>query len=318
MTGNEVRTSPLAGMDTSFAGYVRRRMAKDGLHMDNGVPDYAFALDYELRRKLAKIPFFDNICQKVMETYVAQEIQTINQQGLAVGPNQYPEIYEMGKDCAHKLGIAIPNIFVVYSASMNAYTVAADDVSPIVVLYSALLERMTPGEIKCVIAHECGHIHNRHSVYQSVIRILLGTVNMERPETITPVSIANTLLMQMWTRAGEVTADRAAMICADNIEDAISVNKKFLYGAVMNAHVDVNIDELRRQFEETVNNPMKIMELMTDHPSSIRRILADKEFEECDVLYSWRPDFKKPDTVMRSKAETDERCKKLVNIIRNK
>ena len=311
MIGSNTRPSPLAHIDTSFAGYVSRRQAKDSLHMVNGVPDYAFALDYELRTKLAKIPYFDNISQKVTDTFVAQEIQKINQQGLAVGPNQYPEIYEMGKDCAHKLGIGIPNIFVVYDPTMNAYTIAADDVSPIIVLHSALVERMSPGELKCVIAHECGHIHNRHAVYKTIIRVLLDSSGGL-------VSAANTILMQLWTRAGEITADRAAMICADSIEDAISVNKKFLYGAVQNASVEINIDEVRRQFEETVNNPMKIMEALTDHPSSVRRILADKEFEECEVLYGWRPDFKKPDTITRNKAETDERCKKLVNIFDNK
>jgi hypothetical protein len=80
---------------------------------------------------------------------------------------------------------------------------------------------MSPGELKCVIAHECGHIHNRHAVYKTIIRVLLDSSGGF-------VSAANTILMQLWTRAGEITADRAAMICADSIEDAIRVNKKFL------------------------------------------------------------------------------------------
>ena len=33
-------------------------------HLDNGVPDYAFALDYQLRQRLGQILQFYNLCKK--------------------------------------------------------------------------------------------------------------------------------------------------------------------------------------------------------------------------------------------------------------
>lgn len=307
--------SPLNKIDINFAHYVARRKATENQHMVNGIPDYSFALDNELRGKLKSIPGFYAISKKICATIVSRQMQLINQQGLAVGPNQFPEIYKMGVDCAKRLGIGVPNIFVVNDTSINAYTIAADDVSPLIVLHSGIIERMTPGELKCVIGHECGHIHNQHGVYKTVLSTILdsgkGTLGMV-------LSAANIALMQFWTRAGEITADRAAIICSDSVDDAMTVNKKLIYGATMNTNYEVNIDALREQLEETFNNPTRIIELMSDHPNSIRRVLADKEFEECEVFYQWRPELKKPGMVMRTKEATDQRCKKLVNIMDNK
>ncbi len=313
MTG---QPSPLGAIDVSFARYVARRQNDEQRHMVHGIPDYAFAMDYELRRRLTQIPHFEAICHKIMSTVVAYQTQLMNQAALAVTANQFPEIYRMGTECAHRLGIGVPNIFVMNSVEINAFTCAADDISPIIVLHSGLVERLTPGELKCVIAHECGHIHNNHSVFKSVIGVLMD--NGARSLGSLLISEANKALMTLWIRAGEVTADRAAMICADRVEDAISVNEKLLYGAMMNTNYQVNTEELRLQFEHAISNPARILELLFDHPTPVRRILAEKEFEECEVFYNWRPELKKPNAVMRTMADTDERCKKIVNTLNNK
>lgn len=315
--------SPLKNMDISFAAYVRRREAAGSAHMEGGVPDYAFALDSELRKKLMQIPGLYTIGKKVLNTHVSREIQIINQQGLAVGPDQFPDIYRMGVDCAHRLGIGVPNMFVINDPTMNAYTIAADDISPIVVLHSGIVERMTPGELKCVIAHECGHIHNNHTVLKIMVnRILSLSANFVATLALTAANIA---LMNSWTRAGEVTADRAALICADDAQDALNVNYKLMYGGALNNASAMNIDALRRQMEEIFNSPTRIMELgdlaslnLNDHPGTIRRVFTEMEFMECETYYKWRPELKKPGAVQRRKDEVDERCKKLVNILNNK
>lgn len=311
------KRSPLSGIDTSFSHYVEKRQEVVGKHMKGSVPDYAFALDYELRRKLDQIPHFYSISRKICATIETRQLQIYNQQAVAVGPAQYPEIYQMGIDCAHKLGIGVPNIFIYSSSQMNAFTYASDNTSPMIVLYTGIIDRLTPGELKCVIAHECGHIHNQHSVYKNVIQTLLnsgsGTLGFF-------LSTANLALMQFWTRAGEITADRAAMLCAEDTRDAINVQAKLLSGGIINKEFqqEINIDALRAQLDMTLENPTRMLEITSDHPSGVRRIFASKEFEECELFYEWRPELKKPGVIMRTKEETDERCKKLVNIMKNR
>lgn len=310
--------SPIAHIDTSFADYAEQCKRQQSVHMTGSVPDYAFALDYELRRQLDKIPGFRSICKKIAATYETREMQVVNQQGMQVGPNQFPEIYEMGVDCARKLGIGIPNIYLVNEVVMNAYTMASDDTSPLLVLHSGIVDRMTPGELKAVIGHECGHIHNQHVVYKNVINKLLTSSSIVLGSFV--LSAANTALMQFWTRAAEVTADRAGMICADEISDAFSVNAKLASGGTMNTAYTqtMDLETLQQQLEMTLENPIRIMEFNTDHPSSVRRVFCEQEFSQCETLYSWRPEWKKPGMTLRSKAETDERCRKLVNVWQNK
>ncbi len=308
-------TSPLGGIDVSFARYVSKRKAQESQHLVGGVPDYSFDLDNEMRKKLNAIPGFYSVAKKLCATYVAREIQLLNQSGLAVGPNQFPEIYQMGVECAGRLGIGVPNIYIKNVTEMNAYTVAGDDSAPTIILFSGIVERMTPGELKCVIGHECGHVHNQHGVYQVAVDYILRS---GKGMAGLILSGANMALMQFWTRAAEITADRAAVICADRVEDAVGVNKKLTYGAMLGGEYDVNIDALREQLEITMKNPTKILEITANHPNSIRRVLADLEFAECEVFYRWRPEMKRPGVVERTKEQTDARCKKLVNIIDNK
>lgn len=326
----DIPPSPLRKIDTSFAAYVNKRQAAQSKHMVGGVPDYAFAMDDELRRKLMQVPGFYSVGRKLLSTQVAREMERVKQKGLAVGPNQFRDIYQMGVDCARRLGIGVPNMFVVDDVTMNAYTIAADDVSPIVVIHSGLVERMTPGELKCVIAHECGHIHNNHAILKCMVQMVmnLGSGLMGLGMAI---SGATMMLINFWTRAGEVTADRAALICCDDVQDALNVDFKFLYGAAMKNAEEMNLDALRQQMDEILNSPTRVMELgsfqqtaqgmqvyLNDHPGSIRRVFTGIEFTECETLYSWRPELKKPGTIVRSKQDTDERCKKLVAILDTK
>ena len=310
--------SPIRMIDTSFENYVTKRKLENSVHMNGTVPDYAFALDYELRSKLDAIPRFHSLCKKITSTIESREIQIINQGALKVGPNQFPEIYQMGVECAHRLGIGIPNIYIKGTPEMNAYTYASDDTSPLLVLYTGIVDRMTPGELKVVIGHECGHIHNQHLVYETVIRkILTGATGLTGNIIF---SAANMSLMHFWTRAAEVTADRAAIICADNFEDVISVNAKLASGGTLNTTYQktMDVDAICEQLLMTLDNPTRLLEIQRDHPAFARRVFCSKEFEQCEVLYSWRPDMRKPGTRVHKKDETDAKCKKLVSFYKNK
>ena len=120
----------------------------------------------------------------------------------------------------------------------------------------------------------------------------------------------------------------AALACSGQLFDP----GKLLSGGLLNNSADMDLEALRDQMEEIFNSPTRILEFgsisvgnngnlsayLMDHPNSMRRVFADLEFAECETFYSWRPDMKKPGAVVRSKKETDDRCRKLVNILQNK
>jgi hypothetical protein len=122
--------------------------------------------------------------------------------------------------------------------------------------------------------------------------------------------------LKAWDRAAEVTADRAGMICADSLEDCISVEMKLMYGAAFGEH-QVDLDSLKEQLEMQMSNAVKFLEINFDHPTSVRRIMAEEEFAKCKVYYDWRPDLMKPNSVMHSREECDERCRTYIALTEN-
>jgi len=314
--------SPLIDLDYRFETYLKKRKAYLSKHMQgNGLPDYAYKMDYEYRKKLDSIPGVYDAARKIASTVVAQEMQKANLDYLAVGPEQFPEIYQIACDCAKKLGIAIPNIYIRSQGVLNAYAYASDDVEPFIVITEFALERLTIGELQALIGHECGHVHNYHSTYDTLTSILanaglIGTSMVD--QLLAQVFSAGVqLTLKMWSRAAEVTADRAALICCDNIEDAFSLNKKFLYGGVKvedKITTELNIESLQKQLNVSYDSAIRYLELNATHPATIKRILAEMEFAECETFYQWRPDLKKAGQTLRTKEEADLRCKKFIDV----
>lgn len=304
-----------------FREYIRRRQEMESTRLSgNGLPDYAFAMDYELRKKLDSIPHLYSIGKNICGTLASRYMHHYNMKNLLVGPDQFPDVYDIGCECARRLGIGIPNIYIVNDQSVNACTIATDDVEPVIAINSGLYERFTLGELKCVIGHECGHIHNQHGIYNMLGSIVLNTgllagaiSGMISSQLMSLLTASSKLALNAWSRAAEVTCDRAGMICCDRVEDAYNVNAKFTYGAAFGEHT-INLEALQRQLEENMESIARMDELLYDHPVASRRIAAEMEFAQSEVFYRWRPDLKEPGAVMRSREETDERCRRYVDV----
>ena len=313
--------SPLRSMEHSFRAYTARRKAVEERRMSgNGLPDYAFSSDYEYRKRLDAIPHFYSVAKKICGTYASRTLQEVNMAGMLVGPEQYPEVYQMGCDCARILGIGIPNIYIVNDQTLNAYTIGTDDIEPLIVIHSGLYERVTPGELRCVIGHECGHIQNQHGIYDMLKQILVaaGTsaAGLLSVQLMNLMTQGVQFLLNAWSRAAEVTCDRAGMICSERVEDAYSVNAKLLYGAAIGDKETVNLEALKKQLEMQMGTLVRLEELFADHPAAVRRIMAEMEFARCEVFYRWRPELKEAGQSVCTKEETDERCRRYVDVIR--
>ena len=122
-------------------------------------------------------------------------------------------------------------------------------------------------------------------------------------------------LLNAWDRAAEVTCDRAGMICSERVEDAYSVNAKLLYGAAIGDKETVNLEALKKQLEMQMGTLVRLEELFADHPAAVRRIMAEMEFARCEVFYRWRPELKEAVQSVSTKEETDERCRRYVEVI---
>jgi Zn-dependent protease with chaperone function len=228
------------------------------------------------------------------------------------------------------LGIGIPSVFIVKSPSeINAGAYALDDDRDVIIITSALYERVSLGELQTIIGHECGHIHNNHGIFELAAQVLVdgllestwlgakaGGFDTIAGPALNLLSLPLKLALENWSRAAEVTCDRAGIICADSIDDAIAVQAKLLSGAPLGAN-SFNIKPILKQYDTLRKTPVKYLELDDSHPITARRILADLEFMHSEVLYNWRPEWKPVEEELLSKEDLDERTHKFISVIKS-
>lgn len=312
-------SNPTASINVGWDTYVRSRRSSSDAHLVGGVPDYAFALDCNLRQKLNAMPGFKQLARAVMSTYLPRVKQQINMNYLKVGPTQMPEVYQIAVDCARRLGIGVPEVFIESDTSMNACAYAIEDDAPLITITTGMLERATPGELKACIGHECGHIHNNHTLYTCLIE-LLADAGSTLPGVGALASLASIpfqLALDSWSRAAEVTADRAGMICSDSIDDNYTLQAKLMSGGVLGENA-YDVQAILRQYDTLRETPIRFLEARSTHPTSARRIIAEHEFANSEVLYGWRPEWRTTNMNLLSKTELDERCKRYINIKKSK
>ncbi len=312
--------NPTADIDLDFNHYLSRRNQELSKHLINGIPDYAFTLDQELRRKLGAIPGVRMLAGAIASARLSFKKQLMLQSGVAVTPKQYPEIYDMAQDCARILGIGVPEVYVVFDPVPNAYTLAANQASDIVVLHSSLIEMTTPDELKFIIGHECGHIHNLHQVYNTAAVLLSGTslngLLMAVPGLKLAVDLAAkglSLFFSHWSRAAEITCDRAGVICSGSISAGQRALAKLSTGGGT-AYGKIDIEEFMKQMERTQATPLRLMELTRSHPLIPKRLKALETFADCEVLHDWRPEMRTTNPA-RSHSDVDAEVKQQVRVL---
>ena len=291
-------------------------------HMSgNGINDYAYDMDLQLRRRLDKIPGFFKNAKRFVETISAQEMAMLDQSALQVTPDQYGDIYRAAEDCARKLGIAMPYVYIRDymlgnsgpDYGMNAYTIGTDDHQQVIMITGALVRRSTFGELKTIIGHECGHIHNRHIVYTVLFNYLEGIASGSKlPGFLT---LGARMALNAWSRAAEVTADRAGLICSERVEDALTVQAKLLSGGLESEN-GFSLESIEKQLNRQNTNLLRFSELAYDHPFSTRRIMAMKLFSESDLFARWHPDLVKPGQKLIRHEDVERQCREIMDIVR--
>lgn len=316
--------NPTSDVNISFEQYVTGRSRKFEKHLNGGIPDYAYGSDYLLRQKIKAIPGAYRFFKAFNNQVVPVMKQKYNLSSARVSPGQFPKIYEIVRDCANTLGIGIPTVYIEPNlVEMNAFAYAVEDAEPMIVIYSSLLERLTLPELKAVIGHECGHIHNMHGIYNTAANLFLTSLQTTLLLSIPGIQQLFVLMskpleyaLKAWSRAAEVTCDRAGIICAGEVESSLSGEAKFMSGGAFDQDA-LNIDELLKQYDTMRDNPVRFHEWTMDHPLTVRRILADKEFMNSQVFYDWHPELKKPDMRLYTKQELDARCDKIISVTKS-
>jgi len=188
----------------------------------------------------------------------------------------YPRVYDLAKACAKVLALDyLPEIFILESSEMNAFTIGRRD-KPIIVLFSTLVEHSSDGELAAVMGHEMGHVKNEHQPYHTLAYLISRGITMLGSLSILTLPID--LMLRSWYRYSEITADRASLIVTGNPNLVGRVQVKLALG-IHDLPEENSIREIlekQKKIEDTAVS--QFAQLWTLHPLTAKRIQHLEEF----------------------------------------
>jgi Zn-dependent protease with chaperone function len=246
---------------------------------DIHVGDYAYPPDVDnldILRSAGPLPFLvkhlfmkdsaDSLASKLLK--VAKRVQ------------EFSSIDMIFRRCADLLSIEVlPEIFLLPSPSLNAFTFGTDE-KPIVVFNSIALDVLTEEELMALLAHELAHVKSKHMLYHTLAEYLAGGLSFSA--SVLGFSFASLPIkaaLLSWQRESEISADRASLLIANNLCHVESLMAKLLcYGDPANPRKIPQTNEV---------GPIEsVTELFQNHPLYSRRVMLleeyyrSKEFEQ--------------------------------------
>ncbi|MCY7344641.1 MAG: M48 family metallopeptidase [Pyrinomonadaceae bacterium] len=218
--------------------------------------DYVHPLDSKALAALRAIPGIDTALKQLLKVTGESAIRVMFMaSAVKVTPKQCPDLYAKLQIACTTLGVDMPELYVQQNPVVNAFTGGVD--KPIIVLHSALIERLNDEETLAVIAHEVGHIHAEHVLYLTAARLLEAIANVSLAKIIPGAEIVKFLIsagissaLLAWARRAELSCDRAALLVTQD-PHVIGRTMMKLCGGTFASRIDYDLFlEQAREFEK--------------------------------------------------------------------
>ena len=187
--------------------------------------------------------------------------------GVRVGPNQYPQIYEVVRDAATHIKASMPTVIVFPGAgliellvakrfSRRGYIIVTSD------LMGALIEGGTSRELMMLIGRQLGHIKAGHFKYW-FFKDVIGAFTW--------------LIHRAYWRRCHMTADRIGLLVAGDYYAAEQSLLILTVGPKLAAHT--SIEEIERQAEDLRDHFWpRLQRWLSEYPYLVERIARLREF----------------------------------------
>ena len=118
--------------------------------------------------------------------------------------------------------------------------------------------------------------------------------------------------LNKWLILGDITADRAGIICLDDPSKFpqvyASVRRRGIPDSFGAVNTGIDIDGILKRYETFHVTPVRSLKMGSECSHDERRIIAGMEFIGCEILYIWRPDLSAPMTHVGNKQSLEIRC----------
>ncbi len=178
-----------------------------------------------------------------------------NTQFVKVGPDQYPDIYEMVVEACETLGsqggepIKVPKIYLGYTGRQALPISNYQD--PSIVIGNDFLWVFKPPELQYLLARKVGNIHCKHIFFLDVVKGVRSILNSALPELLDQVllgGIGGDLLD--WLKEAEISADRAGLLVTGDVDVACNALIKLnIFASLDDFYGQANPETFARQVE---------------------------------------------------------------------
>lgn len=259
----------------------KRRKLRPLIGLD--VSDFRHPNDARATDALAKVPGLDKVMAKILE-YGLERLYYVDNvaSNLRVTPKMFGRLHRALTWATKILEVPEPEMYVTVDSEANAFTYG--HTRPFITLTSGLVDLLSDEELFFVIGHEVGHIKAGHVLYGTMARNIAAVVSLLGQATLGLGALLGqglVIALYEWYRCAELTADRAALLCVQDIEPARSTFMK-LAGGVTRLAGEMDRDEFLRQVAEyeevdrsTLDKAYKVLlTLYRTHPFAMQRAKA--------------------------------------------
>lgn len=92
--------------------------------------------------------------------------------------SQVPELFTMTEELCAQSALPMPKLYLLEDSSMNAFATGRDPGHAAVAVTRGLLEKLSPNEVKGVVAHELSHIRHWDTLLMTFVAIGVGLISI--------------------------------------------------------------------------------------------------------------------------------------------
>lgn len=201
----------MPAIDFDFQRYVARRKGLRAAQVREGAA-YAYPGDVRLLRTLDKLRPVQLALDETVRLWGHIARAELLGPALRASLERYAPVYKAVRRCAEILHIPTPAVYITPQPG-GVLTLGTDEES-YVVLAQGLLDKLSDAELLDVLGRECGRIQNGHVPFATALHYLTHARSTLVRWAVRPA----TLSLGAWARRADISADRAGLLCARDLD----------------------------------------------------------------------------------------------------
>jgi len=223
--------------------------------------------------------------EDVLDTVVALQRADWLEDGVFVGPSVMPEVYEHVLHGARTLSVAVPPA-IVAGCAMSSQGIYGTDARAYLYLSTYFVGPASGAETRFLVGRALGLSAARlvsaatsyallvdHAGLRQVARRALGPL---LEVVLAPLSIGVRLAASRWHRFAEVAADRAGLLCCDDLSAAGQAMLRVALGGDRDVDPEAWLAQLDAVRSD--DSPARFAQLLADRPWTHKRLRALRLF----------------------------------------